>query len=271
MAAGSGAAPDRAHPGSVGPESGAAPDPTNPGAVGPRPGAAPDPTHPGAVGPRSGRVADPGIGGLESSTARGPVLGVVLAAGGSTRMGRPKQLAELDGRPLLAHVLATLEEAPSLDRVVVALGGAADRVLERVELGRAEPLVVEGWAEGMGHVLARTLAGAGDEWEAVVVLLGDQPLVADGAVERLVAAWRAGAGPVVTAAYGGRPGHPKLFDRRLRPELLRLTGDAGARDLVAAHPEWVHRVEVGDLGSDADVDVEADLERVGRMLTRRTP
>lgn len=203
----------------------------------------------------------------------GPVLGVVLAAGGSTRMGRPKQLAELDGRPLLAHVLRALDNAP-VDRVVVALGGAAGEVLEHVDLGRAEPLVVEGWAAGMGHVLASTLAQAGDDWAAVVVLLGDQPLVPAGAVTRAVEAWRAGAGPVVTATYGGRPGHPRLFDRRLLPDLLRLTGDTGARDLLAAHPDRVHRVEVGDLGSDADVDVEADLERISRMLTtsnRRQP
>ena len=199
------------------------------------------------------------------SRSASPVLGLVLAAGGSTRMGRPKQLAELDGRPLLAHVLAAVDAAP-VDRVVVALGGAADAVLEQVDLGRAEPLVVAGWAAGMGHVLASTLAQAGDGWEAVVVLLGDQPLVPGGAVARVVEAWRAGAGPVVTATYGGRPGHPKLFDRRLLPDLLRLTGDTGARDLVAAHPDWVHQVEVGDLGSDADVDVEADLDRVGAML-----
>lgn len=198
----------------------------------------------------------------------GPVLGLVLAAGGSTRMGRPKQLAELDGRPLLAHVLEAVESSP-VDRVVVALGGAADEVLDRVELGRAEPLVVEGWAAGMGHVLASALAQAGGDWEAVVVLLGDQPLVPGRAVARVVEAWRAGAGPMVTATYDGRPGHPKLFDRRLLPDLLRLTGDTGARDLLAAHPDRVHRVEVGDLGSDADIDVEADLERVGAMLTNR--
>lgn len=203
----------------------------------------------------------------------GPVLGVVLAAGGSTRMGRPKQLAELDGRPLLAHVLAAVDAAP-VDRVVVALGGAADAVLEQVDLGRAEPLVVDGWAAGMGHVLASTLAKAGDDWEAVVVLLGDQPLVPGGAVARVVEAWRSGAGPVVTATYGGRPGHPRLFDRGLLPDLLRLTGDTGARDLLATHPDRVHRVEVGDLGSDTDIDVEADLERVGHLLTttnRRKP
>jgi molybdenum cofactor cytidylyltransferase len=198
------------------------------------------------------------------------VLGLVLAAGGSTRMGRPKQLAELDGRPLLDHVLRARAAAPT-DRVVVALGAGAEEVRARVDLGRAEPVVVEDWAAGMGHVLASALArvGAQDDWQAVVVLLGDQPLVSGAAVARLVDAWRAGAGPVVTASYGGRPGHPKLFDRRLLPELLALGGDTGARDLVAAHPDWVHRVEVGDLGSDADVDVEADLERVGQVSTWR--
>jgi CTP:molybdopterin cytidylyltransferase MocA len=195
----------------------------------------------------------------------GSVLGLVLAAGGSTRMGRPKQLAELDGRPLLAHVLGALEDAP-VDGVVVALGAHAAEVLARVDLGRAVPLVVEDWALGMGHVLASVLAAEPARGHASVVLLGDQPLVSGRAVARLVDAWRGGAGPVVSAAYGGRPGHPKLFDHRLLPELLRLSGDAGARDLLAAHPEWVHAVEVGGLGSDADVDVEADLQRVGRLL-----
>jgi CTP:molybdopterin cytidylyltransferase MocA len=192
------------------------------------------------------------------------VLGLVLAAGGSTRMGRPKQLAELDGRPLLEHVLLALQDAP-VDRVVVALGAHADEVRARVDLRGAVPVVVEDWARGMGHVLASALAPA-DPPAAVVLLLGDQPLVSGRAVARLVDAWRAGAGPVVTAAYGGRPGHPRLFDRRLLPELLRLDGDAGARDLLAAHPEWVQPVEVGGLGIDADVDEEADLDRVGRLL-----
>jgi CTP:molybdopterin cytidylyltransferase MocA len=194
------------------------------------------------------------------------VLGLVLAAGGSTRMGRPKQLARLGGRPLLEHVLRALDDAP-VDEVAVALGAHAAEVRAQVDLGRAVPLVVADWRNGMGHVLASALAAAPvGGHQATVVLLGDQPLVLGRAVARLVEAWRAGAGPVVTAAYGGRPGHPKLFDHRLLPELLRLSGDAGARDLLAAHPGWVEAVEVGGLGSDADVDVEADLERVGRLL-----
>jgi len=175
-------------------------------------------------------------------------------------MGRPKQLAELDGRPLLEHVLAAQEAAP-VDRVVVALGAHAGAILERVDLHGAQPLVVEGFQAGMGHVLARATAALG-EADAVVVSLGDQPLVGPAVVAELVASWRAGAGPVVTAAYGGRHGNPKLFDRTVLAELAKLGGDTGARELLAAHPEWVTAVEVGALGDDADVDDEDGLARL---------
>jgi molybdenum cofactor cytidylyltransferase len=188
------------------------------------------------------------------------VVGLVLAAGRSTRMGRPKQLAELGGRPLLEHVLTALEAAP-VDRVVVALGAHAGTILERVDLHGAEPLVVEDFQAGMGHVLAHSAAALGSP-DAVVVCLGDQPLVGPAVIAELVAAWRSGAGPVVTAAYGGRHGNPKLFDRTVLAELAGLGGDTGARELLAAHPEWVKAVEVGALGDDADVDDEDGLASV---------
>ncbi len=195
------------------------------------------------------------------------LIGLVLAAGRSTRMGRPKQLAELAGRPLLEHVLEALAAAP-IDQVVVALGAGAGEVTERVDLHGATPLVVEGWADGMGHVLARAVAELG-ECSALVVSLGDQPLVGSEVVARLVEAWRGGAGPVVAASYGGRLGNPKLFDRDVLPHLRRLRGDTGARDLLAAHADWVTPVEVGALGSDDDVDDEAALARVEALLGAR--
>jgi len=206
------------------------------------------------------------------------VLGLVLAAGRSARMGRPKQLAELGGRPLLEHALAAMSAAP-VDDVTVALGAHAGGVLATVDLHRARPLEVECWAEGMGRVLARAVATAlspeareaGDGYGAVVVALGDQPLVTAGVVARLVDAWAHGAGPVVTATYGGRPGHPKLFDRAVLPHLRELAGDAGARELLARHPEWVAGVEVATLGSDLDVDDEHGLARAAALLAGREP
>jgi CTP:molybdopterin cytidylyltransferase MocA len=200
----------------------------------------------------------------------------VLAAGRGSRMGRAKQLAELGGRPLLEHALAAMSAAP-LDDLVVVLGAHAEEVLARVDLHRARPLLVAGWEAGMGSVIAAALAavevpgaarGAGG-WGAVVVALGDQPLVGAAVVGRLVEAWRGGAGPVVGAAYHGRVGNPKLFDRAVVGRLGGLAGDEGARGLLARHPEWVAAVEVGGLGSDLDVDDEADLARAREVLAAR--
>lgn len=198
------------------------------------------------------------------------VVGLVLAAGRSSRMGRPKQLAELDGRPLLEHVLAALEAAP-VDRVVVALGANAAAILDTVDLHGAEPLQVDGFERGMGHVLASAASAveAGGDADALVVCLGDQPLVGSAVVAELVAAWREGAGPVVTAAYRGRHGNPKLFDRAVIAGLGELSGDTGARELIARHPEWVAAVEVGTLGDDADVDDEHGLARLAELSARR--
>jgi len=120
----------------------------------------------------------------------------------------------------------------------------------------------------MGAVLAEAAAAVPGA-AGIVVTLGDQPFVTTAAVARLAAAWRAGAGPVVSAAYDGRPGHPKLFDASLLPDLTRLTGDQGARELLAGRPELVTLVECGGLGDDLDVDDEAGLAEAAARLARR--
>lgn len=225
------------------------------------------------AGSARGDAAPGGPGGPDPRAAPllaapGQVVGLVLAAGRSQRMGRPKQLAQLGGRPLLEHTLRSLS-ASGVDEVVVALGAHAGLVERGVRLQGAVPLRAGRWREGMGAVLAEAsaaLAGCG----ALVVALGDQPMVGPAVVERLVAAWRAGAGPVVRAAYSGRPGHPVLFDGTLLPELAALGGDVGARGLLARRPGGVHLVEVGELGDDLDVDDEAGLEAARRLLAGRT-
>jgi nicotine blue oxidoreductase len=197
------------------------------------------------------------------------LVGIVLAAGRSRRMGHPKQLAQLGGRPLLEHVLATMAATP-VDRLVVALGANADRIMAEVDLGRARPMVASRWTEGMGAVLAEAVAVQSDMAGALVAL-GDQPLITPAVATRVIEAWRAGAGPVVSAAYGGRPGHPKLFDASMTAELARLTGDQGARELLAGRPELVTLIECGGLGDDLDVDDDAGLAEAARRLAARQP
>ncbi|MDQ3588169.1 MAG: nucleotidyltransferase family protein, partial [Actinomycetota bacterium] len=111
---------------------------------------------------------------------------VVLAAGESTRFGRQKQLADLDGRPLLEHALAAVARAP-VDDTVVVLGAGADDVIGTVDMHGARPVICERWQEGMSASLASGLAALEDA-EAVVVCLGDQPRVSAEAIRRVLAA-----------------------------------------------------------------------------------
>jgi CTP:molybdopterin cytidylyltransferase MocA len=182
--------------------------------------------------------------------------GVVLAAGAGERFGGRKQLAELDGRPLLEHVVAAM--AP-LDRVVVVLGAGASEVVSAVDLHGASPVVCSAWEEGMGASLRFGAAELADDCEAIVVVLGDQPLLSPEAVARVVA----GRGPsfaAVRATYGGVPGHPVLFERTLFPQLLELGGDIGARELLASVP--VRDVACDGLGRPDDVDTPAALQQL---------
>ncbi|MEA2439042.1 MAG: hypothetical protein QOH76_466 [Thermoleophilaceae bacterium] len=181
--------------------------------------------------------------------------GVVLAAGGSSRFGGgPKQLASLDGRPLLEHVLIAMTGAP-LDRVVVVLGAHADAVSAEVPLHGAEPVVCADWHSGLAASL-RTGVAALEGCEAVAVALGDQPRLSSEAVARVVSQ-RGRDELAVRATYGGVPGHPVLLERTLLSRVDSLRGDSGARDLLHGVP--IREVACDGLGSPEDVDTPAEL------------
>ena len=185
------------------------------------------------------------------------IAGLVLAAGAARRFGAPKQLAHLDGRPLLEHVLGSMSSAP-LDRTIVVLGAHAEVILESVDLHDAEPVLCPDWEEGQAASLRAGLLAAA-EAEAVVVALGDQPLLSARAVARVLAA-RGPGFEAVRAAYDGRPGHPIVLERALFPRVAALRGDAGARELLTGAS--VRETPCDGLGRPDDVDTPEDLEVV---------
>jgi molybdenum cofactor cytidylyltransferase len=190
--------------------------------------------------------------------------GLVLAAGGSSRFGgRPKQLAVLDGRPLLEHVLLAMSLAP-LDRVAVVLGAHASEVTDGVALHGAEPVVCEDWALGLGASL-RTGVEALSDCDAVAVALGDQPRLSSEAVARVVG--QRGADELaVRATYGGVPGHPVLLEKTLLARVSELSGDAGARELLHGIP--IREVACDGLGSPDDIDTPEALAALQAAPTR---
>ena len=183
----------------------------------------------------------------------------MLAAGSSRRLGRPKQLLAIDGRPLLQHAVDAAAAA-GVGEVVVVLGAAMDEIVAAVELPAGARVVANpDHASGQASSLRAGLDALGADVGRAVVLLGDQPRVPVEAIRAVAAA----PGPIARAAYRGSPGHPVAFDRRVWPELRAVTGDRGARDVMARHPGWVTAVAL-DAPAPGDVDTEEDYRRLLR-------
>jgi CTP:molybdopterin cytidylyltransferase MocA len=180
---------------------------------------------------------------------------VVLAAGEGSRFGGAKQLAELDGRPLLEHVLAAVAAVPAIEKFVVVLGARAEEIRAQIDPHGAEILVCNEWAEGQAASLRAGLTEVSD-MEAALILLGDQPGITPAAIEAVLALYD-GSRPL-RAVYDGEPGHPVVIPRALIPQALELQGDEGAKQLL--EDAGVRRVEVGHLCEPADVDTPADLD-----------
>jgi nicotine blue oxidoreductase len=167
------------------------------------------------------------------------VAAVVLAAGAGTRFGGPKQ------ERLLPLVLERLTHAP-VDEVVVVLGA------HRFPVQGARTVVADDWEVGPGASLRAGLAALAPDVAAAVICLADGPLLAPEAIERVLAAWRAGRGDVVAASYGGVRGHPVVLDRSVWDSIP----DDGGRSLAAL------LVPCDDIGSPEDVDTQEDLRRL---------
>jgi nicotine blue oxidoreductase len=189
---------------------------------------------------------------------RGPVAGVVLAAGEGRRFGRPKALVELHGETLLDRAVRVLVEG-GCDGGVVAVVGAA--LPGPLGFGAAA-VVNPDWRAGMGSSLRLGLAElAKGAAAAAVLFVVDTPGIGPEVVRRLISAYEQGA-TVTVATYDGKPRNPALIPREHWPEVSSLAeGDVGARVFLAAHPELVTPVECGDAADPADVDTVEDLDR----------
>jgi molybdenum cofactor cytidylyltransferase len=186
------------------------------------------------------------------------ITGVVLAAGGSTRLGRPKQLLPYGERTLLGHVMDVARACP-FDQIVVAIGGAADDVRATVDLTGTEVVVNDAYGSGCSSSIAAALTALDPRCDLLVLLLGDQPGVTPGAVTALIAG-RADT-PLAVCRYDDGRGHPIAFARRTFAELADLHGDKGVWRLLDRAGDDVAEVPIAG-PIPRDVDTREDYEAV---------
>ena len=186
------------------------------------------------------------------------VAGLVLAAGGSKRLGQPKQLLPFGTATLLDHTVATARGC-AFDQLIVAVGGAGGSVREQVDLSGADDVVNEGYGEGCSSSIAAAMDALDARARLLVLLLGDQPGVTSGTVSALLAG--RGDADLAVCRYDDGLGHPFCFSRRLFETLRGLHGDKAVWKLVAAGGDDVAKVPVvGPV--PIDVDTWADYEAV---------
>jgi CTP:molybdopterin cytidylyltransferase MocA len=187
--------------------------------------------------------------------------GLVLAAGSSRRMGSPKQLLPIDGRPLLEVVVAKVC-ASRLDDVLVVLGAAADEIRARVDLGRARVLINPDHASGMASSLRAGLAALGHGVDRAMVVLGDQPDISSSLLDALLALQEQSGLPAAALSFNGLLHPPVVLERQLWGDLMELEGDVGCRAVIRARPELVAKLPFEeDRVHPVDVDTPEDYER----------
>jgi len=187
------------------------------------------------------------------------VAAVVLAAGGSTRLGRPKQLERWGETTLLGHVVSNVRAYP-VDEIWVVLGSHLEAILDGVDLEGCNVIENPEWEEGIASSIRVALDALTQlsRAEAALFVIGDQPDIDPTVVSEVVAAFADSPAPVVIPKYRYTWGNPVVVDRSLWGRLMSLEGDEGAQRLFRAHPEWVEEVWTDQL-PPRDIDTEADL------------
>lgn len=189
------------------------------------------------------------------------VAGIVLAAGEGSRMGRTKQLLPFRGQTILECVVDSAL-ASSLHRVIVVIGHRADAI-EPLLKGRGVTTVLNPmFGKGQSTSLKAGLQAVTEETDAVLFLLGDQPLITPATINLILSAYDASPSPIVLPVFAGRRGNPVLFSRETFPRIEALTEDRGARPLFEEYAHGILTVPVSDSSIHFDIDTEEDYRRL---------
>lgn len=189
------------------------------------------------------------------------ISGVILAAGRSLRMGQPKLLLALEGKSLVRRVVENALRS-RLDEVLIVVGNEAARI--RAEIDDCPVTIVENplFAEGQSTSLRAGMGRIAPDAAAAIILMADQPFVGPEIIDEIVGRYRQERCLIVAPEYDGQIGAPVLFDRRLFPELMAVSGDKGGRDVLRSHRAEVSIVKFVASRAARDIDTWQEYEEI---------
>lgn len=203
---------------------------------------------------------------MNVNTMNPSICAIILAAGTSSRMGQPKQLLELKGRPLLEHVIRTALTA-NFSEIITVIGCQAEKIQKiiTIEDPRFRWVVNEDYLSGQGSSLKKGIANAGDQHSGVMVFLGDLPYISQSTVQAIFQSGndtlkRQDESFVIRPEFNGMTGHPVFFGHLDRNLFMQIQGDHGAKAIINKIPNR-QSISVEDSGILFDIDTPEAYEK----------
>ncbi len=189
----------------------------------------------------------------------GHVTAIILAAGGSSRMGKPKQLLEIGGKTLVSIVIKNIL-ASIIDEIIIVTQPDLP-LIEDNEYPEIKRIVNKDWQTGQSSSMKAGLNAVDEKTDAVMFFMADQPMVDEGIINRLITAFQETEKPIISPLYNGKKGAPVIFKRRLFDELNLIQGDRGGRDLLEVYPVEYMNIDMSLAAMDVDTPEEYDKLR----------
>jgi len=189
------------------------------------------------------------------------VAGLILAAGQGKRPGGTRPLLAQDQAVLLAAVVAHLRAA-ALDELIVVLGYEARRIVQRISLSSLKVVINGQFRMGLASSIQRGLAYVAPRSQAVLIALGDMPLVTAATVNALISEYKKGRKGIIVPVCRNERGHPVVVDMKYLDFFLALRGDIGAHAVADAFPKDVREVRIDSDEVLVDVDTRDDFDRI---------
>lgn len=198
-----------------------------------------------------------------------PTAGIILAAGMSSRFGRPKQLAELGEKPVIEWVLDACLDS-QLESIFLVLGYKHREILKALSKKISHPrlniIVNRNYKKGQSTSLQAGIRKIRDAFPSAMFILGDQPFIDAATINFLLKKFRASEKNICVPIYIKKRGNPPIFSKRFYDQMYGIKGDVGARQIIGNNPDQVLRVEVKRASFFHDIDTQKDLEQMRTLI-----